>query len=452
MLPFYTGFRHTFTWVALESLTYYGLLSLHQIVLFRYTSPEIYGVIGTTYSLSYLCVYFLIAAFDKALAPFFARFTANRSGVRALFWYQAIPTYIIACATLSILFWAKPYLAPKFHYFDFISNQLFIVLAIKVILEITRKGIKTFLILTYQSHLAAIAEIIAMLTYIVMVWSLFLITGTITLLKVFIPLVIAIFISAFIMMVRITGWYRSLPATGELVSSETQLQFAKNRIATMGFHMNRLFFTTEFLVPFFAYKFGLPAAGILKLASKIVSTFTIIIRRVFETASSVMMANVRECTLEDRVSMFSFITNWINQVMYALIIFFSINHRWLFMTSEVASNGLSITEIAYAYLFLSLTDNLFIAYEQFYIAQERAHYLLGLNMLSLCIFIGMLYTLNSFSPIYTIISLAIIRLFSCILLGFYSYAQWRIKPSLQVKFTPLVGATALSILAFLIFG
>ncbi len=452
MIPFYTNFRHTFTWVTLESLTYYGLLSLHQIVLFQYTSPEVYGVIGTTYALSYLCVYFLIAAFDKALAPFFARFTTGQDSVWSLVRYQAIPTYAVASIILSLLYLAKPYLATKFNYFDYISDSLFLLLAAKIQIEMTRKGFKTFLNLTHQSHVAAVAEIIAMLIYIVVVWSLFILTGTITLMTVFVPLVVAILISTLIMIWRVAGWYHTLPLCGEPITRATHLQFAKNRIATMGFHMNRLFFTADFLVPFFAYKFGLAAAGILKLASKIVSTFTIIIRRIFETSSNVMMANVRECTLEDRISMFSFITNWINQVIYALIIFFAINHRWLFMTPQIASDQLGIAEIAYAYLFLSLTDNLFIAYEQFYIAQEKAYYLLALNIMSLLTFIGATLMLHTLSPITTITLLASIRLIACILLGFYSYAQWRIKPSLQIKMTPILGATAISILAFLIFG
>ena len=203
------------------------------------------------------------------------------------------------------------------------------------------------------------AEIIAMLVYIVLVWSLFLITGSITLAKIFIPLVIAILISILIMAWGVSGWYRQLPAAGESIDRTTHLQFAKNRLFTMGFHMNRLFFTAEFLVPFFAYKFGLPTAGILNLANKIVSTFTIIIRRVFETASNVMLANVQELAQDTRVTMFSFITNWINQVLYALVIFFAINHHRLFVSTNNAYSELGIANLAYAYLFLSLTDSLF---------------------------------------------------------------------------------------------
>jgi hypothetical protein len=450
MIPFSKNFRHTFTWVTLESLTYYGLLSLHQVVLFRYTSRELYGVIGTTYALSYMCVYFLLAGFDKALAPFFARYTKNKQTVCSLILYQALPTYAIALSLLSLLYLAKPYLAPKFHYLDFISNGLFILLMGKILIEMTRKGFKAFLNLTYQSHLAAMAEIIAMLIYIVLVWSLFLITGSITLARIFIPLVIAILISILIMAWGVSGWYRQLPATGENINRATHLQFAKNRLFTMGFHMNRLFFTGEFLIPFFSYKFGLPTAGILTLANKIVSTFTIIVRRVFETASNVMLANIQELAQDVRVTMFSFITNWINQVLYALVIFFAINHQRLFVSSNNAYSELGIANLAYAYLFLSLTDSLFIAYEQFYITQERAHYLLGVNLLSLFAFITASFTFTSLSPIQTIILLASIRLFACISLGIYSYARWRIKPSLQVRPLPLIGATAISILFFLL--
>lgn len=448
MIPFAKNFRHTFTWVTLESLTYYGLLSLHQVILFRYTSRELYGVIGTTYALSYMCVYFLLGGFDKALAPFFARYTKNKQTIHSLIFYQAIPTYVIAICFLSLLYLAKPYLTPKFHYLDFISDGLFILLMGKILLEMTRKGLKAFLNLTYQSHLAALAEIIAMLIYIILVWSLFLITGTITLARIFIPLVIAISISTLIMAWGVRAWHRQLPETDEAITRPTHLQFLKNRLFTVGFHMNRLFFTAEFLVPFFAYKFGLPTAGILSLANKIISTFTIIIRRVFETASNVMLANAQELPHDNRISMFSSLTNWINQVIYALVIFFAINHHRLFINTTTASE-LGIAHIAYAYLFLSLTDSLFIAYEQFYITHERAYYLLGINFLSLLTFILITF-MTSLSPIQTILFLAGIRLIACISLGIYSYAKWQIKPSLQVRPLPLIGATAVSIVFFLI--
>jgi len=450
MIPFPHNFRHTFTWVALESLTYYGLLSLHQVILFQYTTPEMYGVIGTTYALSYMCVYFLIAGFDKALAPFFGRYTKNKNSVKSLILYQALPTYGIAAIALSLLYLAKPYLTPKFHYLDFLSDGLFLLLIVKIFIEMTRKGFKTFLNLTYQSNIAAMAEIIAMLLYIVIVWGLFIATGTITMAKVFVPLVVAISISTLIMVWFVRIWYRQLPTSDEGISRDTHLQFLKNRLFTMGFHMNRLFFTGEFLVPFFAYKFGLPTAGILKLASKIVSTFSIIIRRVFETALSVMLANVQTFAHEVRVTMFSFITSWINQVIYALIIFFAINHDWLFTSVSTLHTELDLVHITYAYLFLSLTDSIFIAYEQFYIAQERAYFLLSANALSLLSFIGATFMFSTLSALHTLALLAGIRLVSCILLGIYSYAKWRIKPSLQVQPFALIGATAISILVFLL--
>lgn len=449
MIPFY-NFRHTFTWVALESLTYYGLLSLHQVVLFQYTSHELYGVIGTTYALSYMCVYFLISGLDKALAPFFSRYSKNKETVQSLIFYQAIPTFAFALIVLSLIYFAKPYLTSKFHYFDFISNGLFMLLVVKIFIEMTRKSLKTILNLTFQSHISAMAEIIAMLLYIVIVWSLFLVTGTITMEKVFVPLVIVISISTLIMAWYVRIWYRQLPITDERVCSITQWQFAKNRLFTMGFHMNRLFFTAEFLVPFFAYKFGLETAGLLKLASKIVSTFSIIVRRVFETASNVMLANVQELSQEVRVTLFSFITTWTNQAIYALMIFFAINHQKLFIHSNSNYTQLGITSIAYYYLLLSLIDSIFIAYEQFYIAQEKAYYLFGINLLCFFSFITAVSIFKTVSPIQTLALLAGIRLTFSVLLGLYSYMRWRIRPSLAVRPTAILGATAISVLFFLL--
>lgn len=449
MIPFSSHFRHTFTWVTLEALTYYGLLALHQIVLFRYTSHEIYGVIGTTYALSYLCVYFLLAGFDKAMAPFFNRFSQNKQSIHSLILYQAVPTYALALLVLTGLYFLKPYLALRFHYFDFISDGLFLLLIGKIFIEMTRKGFKTFLNLTYQSNRAAMAEIIAMLIYIVLVWSLFLATGSITLMKIFVPLIIAILISVLIMAWFVGSWYRSLPTTENMISRATHLQFAKNRFFTMGFQMNRLLFTSEFLIPFFASRFGLATAGVLNLANKIVSTFTIILRRIFETSLNVLLANVQELGHDIRAQMFSFATSWINQVIYGLIIFFAINHQRLLVNASSNAAGLDIANIAYAYLFLSLTDSIFIAYEQFYIAQERAYFLLCTNALSFLIFILTTSFISSFTPVETLILLAGIRLIACILLGIYSYIRWHIKPSLQARPSPLIGATVISILFFL---
>lgn len=451
MLPFYTHFRHTVRWITIESLTYYGLLSLHQLVLFRFTTPELYGVIGTTYALSYLCVYFLILGFDKALAPFFARFSQNKASITSLIWYQALPTYIFTGCILGLLYSAKPYLAPKFHYLDFISNPLFLVLIAKVFIEITRKGFKSLLILTHQTHIAAAAEIIAMLLYIVVVWSLFILTGSITLAKIFIPLVTAISISTIIMIWFVFKWFRSLPTTNGQVGYEVHKQFAQNRIATTGFQLSRLFFSSEFLIPFFAYKFGLSQAGLLKLASKIVSTFSTIIRRVFETSSNVLMAHVRECSLENRTGMFSLVTNWINQALYACIIFFIINHNYLFQKNSIATTELSFVPLAYGYLFLILMNSIFIAYEQFYIAQERAYYLFILNFATIGAFLISLSIFPTISSTSIIVLLAVIRLVSCALLGLYSYLRWHIKPSIAARPFPLIGATAISLLFFILY-
>jgi len=82
---------------------------------------------------------------------------------------------------------------------------------------------------------------------------------------------------------------------------------------------------------------------------------------------------------------------------------------------------------------ITLIENLFIAYEKFYIAEERNGLLLCINVLSMVLLLPIVHYASNISQFLLLFYIAAIRTTSFLLLALISFYKWNITPSVKIK-------------------
>jgi len=210
-----------------------------------------------------------------------------------------------------------------------------------------------------------------------------------------------------------------------------------------------MIFSVNFLVPFFALFFGLQQAGVLKLLSYIAHSITTIVQKAFGISSNILLSHIKDTSDEVKRNIFFMITDHLNQVLYGILLFSLINHATIMNMSAIANTG-TTWAIAYLFMFISFSETFFIAYENFFITQEKTGYLFLFNVSIMGIVIGIMMHMHLFSQLMLLLAIIAVRVFAFSTLGLLSFYQWRIKPALAIKPNYFLGSLAISMTFYVI--
>ncbi|MFC1843123.1 hypothetical protein ACFLYU_05700 [Candidatus Dependentiae bacterium] len=201
-------------------------------------------------------------------------------------------------------------------------------------------------------------------------------------------------------------------------------------------------FSSNFLVPFFAVQFGLAQAGLFKLLSHITYTITMLMRKIFGWSCDAILSHTKNLAITCKQTIFHAITQKINTILIALVIFLSINLTKLIKYTNTPASALN-WPLIYFFLAITLIENLFISYEKFYIVQERNSILLVTNVLSITT-LSTIIIYAAFLPQAMLLLLIVATRATCFgLLALISFYKWRIRPQTRIK--PLYIAISLVI-------
>ncbi len=430
----YKEFWHSIKWNGLESVLYHGLLLMHQLALYNITSHAIYGLIGITFSYIFLSRTIINVGLDASLGAFWNTITTSRTTFRKIIGYNIILNFIIAgmisvVATLVVI-----YQLPTFNHLNI--PLLCIVLGIMLFESLKRTG-KTIVQLQFLNHISALIETIGIILYICLVWNIYYINGSISLYTIFVPMFCISGLTLLFFMASIFSIYIQLPDKANTVSFSYR-RIIKSRLFNYSNELSNIFFSGNFLIPFFALHTSLAHIGTLKLITHISHEITSILRAIFGQASYAIFAHTKNMGINIKKKAFSFITHYMYQAVYVLLIFCIINYHKFAYAQALNSQGLMIATI---YFIITFSENFFMAYEKLFITEEKSYYLLAINGLS---FTGM-YLILIYMPasniLITLASVVIIRIISFALLSIISFYIWHIKPSIEVR--PTFGLSAL---------
>ena len=432
IIELYRQFSRSIAWNALESISYQLLLLCHQIALFKMSSSATYGLIGSLFSLTSLIVTITNFGLDITLSPFYKLLTQSKQKFRTILIQQLLLEYALLGVLIISGLIAKSLLPQSWGIHQLTINMI-LLLILLICFEGAKKTLRMLLQLGFLNHTTAIVEIITIISYISLVWLGYFIGFPITLELVFIPMLLVSIVSTLILSLYVYSYYKSLPNHSSLdIPSDLGGRIFRSRFFNFLNQISHMVFSSNFLVPFFALQFGLAQAGLLKLVSAITHCITVILQKVFGLSSSLLLSHLKNDDLATKQHAFLTITNRLNQVLYGIIIFLIFNFETLLNLSSFSGSNLTFT-LAYLFLIISFSENFFIAYEKFYIAEEKAEHLFFFNLLVMGALGTIIWFSIYFSQMTILLSIIAIRIcaFSCI--SIISLYRWNIKPALKIQ-------------------
>ena len=88
----------------------------------------------------------------------------------------------------------------------------------------------------------------------------------------------------------------------------------------------------------------------------------------------------------------------------------------------------------------------FMAYEQFYIVEEKVKKLFLFKLIEIIMFYGVISSKGFASPILILLGLLITKLINYAILATNAYANWKLKPTLKVNLNIIYASILLSLL------
>jgi len=449
MTELYKRFSASVVWNSLESILYQALFLGHQLLLFKVTDHATYGLIGTVFSITYLLVTITNFGFDVSISPFFTIATQNKQNFKNFFFMQLIPECCILAIIFILIMCKHLFFTPWLTLPHSIDNMFFLLIGFLIFFEGAKKTLRMILQLAWLNHQTAVVEIATIITYIGLVWTGYLMGHTINLYLVFIPMIIVSALSSLILFAFVYMYYQQLPdATSASTTLPLQWRILHSRFFNFLNQISHMVFSSNFLVPFFALFFGLGQAGFLKLMATIAHAISTIVQKIFGISSNIILSHLKHSSTQTKQDAFLMITNRLNQVLYGIIIFFIINYKTIMRASEIDNNGITWT-IAYLFLIISLSENFFIAYEKFFITHEKSDYLCLFNLIVMSLLFYIMIHSHHFSAATLLFIIIAVRIVAFSTLSIFSFYQWRIRPSLGMQPTYLIGSLVISVLFFM---
>lgn len=434
-------FTHGFRWTLFGSVVYETLKIIHCLLLMKLLSTVDYGAMGSLFSLIYLVTYIADLGATNSIPPFLHIFVQSRSTFKSfLIRYSLIPhtPLLFICATGGTIF-ALSKLSPL--------PYLFIIPAI-IILETIRSFMRVLLHTTFQAKRAVVVELTILILYLFTIWAPFVIFNSpITLNRIFIPHLVDSIITVACFAFLIMKFYKTLPIDE---SKHLPATLAKRLLITRLFNyllrVSRNMFTSNFLTPLFAIKFGLAAAGVFYFASILANAIQAMVKAVIGYSGNALLASIKESGQSVKKEAFNILCQKLIRLTAPFVIFLAINHKAIIKLS-VAPNATSHTiSLCLLFLIISFSEFFFILYEQFYVIEEAANKLFFFKLLELSIFYGLITSEVISSPATTLVGLICIRLVSFTIIAINAFYYWRIKPSFKANISYLAGWTAVSLI------
>lgn len=449
MTTLYGRFMRSIRWNALESALYHALFLSHQVLLFKIIDPQLYGLSSTILASLYALVMIGNLGLDATFGPFFHQAKASQSSFKKIIFYQlGIQVAIFAACSLALVAYGLRPGSILAHY-----TTLKIILACTLMSEGIKKSARTLLQLAFLNHLTTIIEVCTILAYMILVWGWYGLTGSISLISLLLPLLITSCLTNSILFTFLYRWYRQLPTFDSSVTDYGALykRIIKSRCLATIYSVGQQIFSSNILIPTIALQAGLVQAGLFNLVASIASSITSIFHKIGGYTTQAILSHIKDHELSVKKEAFAFITSELLHIIGAICIFIAINSRKIFhLNRELLTTDQWLIP-AYIYLAIILCDYLVIAYEKFYLNEERADFLALFNIATIMACFVLLYFSRSSSPTILLGAVLMIRAINLLCLALLSHYYWGIKPRLTVR--PWYAATIIfcSLLFFIIF-
>lgn len=424
-----TNYLKSFRWTLHGGLLYEVAKIAHLLALLFFLPKNTYGIAATLFSLIYLATRFADLGATPSLPPFFHLFMENKQSFKKLLWrYVCLPYSLSTITTASLT------VIGYIYFFKHnISGTVCILFFLIIITETIRSFFRLFLHAAYKSSITVLTELGALATYLSLCWvPFFLFLTPFSLEQLFGAFLIdSLFCLLGFFFIIYKTIYKNLP---EPTSSDLQhipfFQIAHARGINYFLRISSNLFTSNFLTPFFAFKFSLHHAGLLFFASTITSSIHAIIKGTIAYSGNALFTNVKHLSLYDKRDAFRLLTKKLIYITLPLIIFFiSFISCFSINTYNTYHNQYIIIASFSFLLFMVLAELFFLIYEQFYILEQVPHKLLVFKLFEFTLLFFFVISGKNLTPYTALLTLAGIKCLSFSVIAMHAYLSWKIRPS-----------------------
>ncbi len=265
-----TAFIANIRWKTIEILGSYLIYLLHQQLLFHAVDPLFYGKIGSIYGTIFFMASLLRLGFEAAAAPRFSEWSSSQQSFRNFITSETIPTMLFGIIAISTIgtWWLS----------RLTNTAPLLACALLMLFELSRKLLKTILNLLLFNNVTALIEIGAMISYIAIIWLLWISKFSFTLQSIFLSHAIILGASAFIYAAIILQWYRLLPV--QCIQKFNVINTNQNRLFVGINQTIDQCFSSNLIVPLIASTAGFAFAGQYYLLATTFTTLTMMIERI----------------------------------------------------------------------------------------------------------------------------------------------------------------------------
>jgi hypothetical protein len=409
----------SFRWTLSGSFVYEACKVTHCIMLMQCMPTALYGTMGSIFSIIYLVTYIADLGATNSLPPFIQLITKSKYNFKTfIIKYCLVPhsPIIIACAT-----GARYVAMNKF------SNlpDLWLIPCI-ICLETIRTFLRMLLHATFLSKYVVSIELTILAGYLAITWTpVILLDLPVTLNTIFIPHLIdsAVCVTAFL--VLLIKYYRNLPDGKLSLDSSLSKRLVKTRTFNYLLRVTRNMFTSNFLTPLFAWRFGLVSAGTFYIASIIVNALQSVIKSTVWYPGSALLANVKEASQETKLQAFANINSKLTNLLAPIIIIIALNINGIIKMGMMPSITSESIALALLFLLISFAEFFFLLYEQLYIIEEAANKLFLFKVIELLALYLLIRHNIVYSPATTLVSLIVVRALSFSIIAVNAWNTWK---------------------------
>ncbi len=410
--------KQILTYTTLESSVYQSALLVHQMMLYRYITPDYYGVIGTAFSLIYLGALYLNMGLDLSIAPLFAHTQESQVRARQLLVQLGLNIVLGAfiCLFLSIIPIGST------------LNQIEACLCgLLILTESTKKTLKTILHLISFHRYIAITENITLGLYILAVWGYLLTGHTPSMPLLCAPLLAISVLCICLYSYPLAQWHRALDTAEQDTISWRKI--INIRIQSFIYQISHSLYSPNFLIPIIATQ-NIALAGFLKMISMVAYAINSIIQHAFGITSSILFAYLKEQPLRYKRLLFHALQRYLYRTI--LIVIVGITLHYCIMPLATLSITKEHMYTTYLFLLLICLQHIALMHEQFFIIEECTAPLI-LSNLVLFIPIILVHSITSLSVLVSILLLLSMRFMHLILVHIYGRHHWHLQISWPAK-------------------
>lgn len=417
------------------------------MLLFSLLPQELYGLMGNIFSCTYFAAKLIEGGAAFTIPAFFYAMQTKHDFKKVFLGYFLIPIIPIGLivSTIVIIFYQNAFLH---------NNSLLITIPLLMILEALRSLLRQFLHTAFQSKQTIAGELVIFTGYLMIVW------GGIGILEIqptleflFIPYLVDSLTSIVMLSFFTYRFYTTLPDQGKHAIYEKPLlhSYLKNRIFNFLLKTSKDIFTSNFITPLFAIKFGLAEAGIFYFASNMATALQAVIKASIGYSGSALLANIKNHSLQEKKNAFSIISGKLFSILCPLLIIVCINYSGTIQLG--VAYGLSKTTILFAilYFFIIFSEFFFLLYEQFYLVEQASQTLVTCKLFELSLFAIVIFAIPISTPIILLSHIVGVRVLTFFVVALNGYWRWRIIPHPHIHLASTLVAIAIAGILKIIF-